>query len=79
MGDCRDLLLQMGLKSVRLSGTGPALYAFVEGRDEGEKVVSECTRRGVACYLARTLAPDDDPTPRDQQVRSRLPAKGDGA
>ena len=79
LGDCRDLLLQMGLESVRLSGTGPALFAFVEGRDEGENIVSECARRGVACYLTRTLGPDDDPRPRDQQMRNRHPAKGDGA
>ncbi len=78
LGDCRDMLLQMGLESVSLSGTGPALYAFVEGRNEGENVVSECTRRGVTCYLTRTLGPEDDLRFRDQQVQSRHPAKGDG-
>ncbi len=41
-----------------LSGTGPAIYAFVPGKPEGENVVKTLQCRGVRAYLVPTINPD---------------------
>ena len=46
---------------VHLSGAGPTLFCLVEGQEEGERVVSQCARRGLDCMLVRTLAPGEGP------------------
>ena len=46
---------------VHLSGAGPTLFCLVESREEGQKVVRECKKRGLDCRLVRTLAPGEGP------------------
>lgn len=46
---------------VHLSGAGPTLFCLVEGPDEGERVVCECSTKGLDCMLVRTLVPGEGP------------------
>jgi len=46
---------------VHLSGSGPTLFCLVNRPQEGERVVSECTNRGLDARLVRTLSPGEGP------------------
>ncbi len=46
---------------VHLSGAGPTLFCLVGSQEEGERVVGECTNRGLDCRLVRTLGPVEGP------------------
>ena len=43
-----------------LSGTGPAIYAFVPGKPEGEEAANTLKRKGLRAYLVATINPDPD-------------------
>ena len=58
--DYRALFLELGADSVHLSGTGPSIYAMVEGRRRAERMMEELANKGARSYLARTVGPDTD-------------------
>lgn len=55
----KSILLNAGLTSVHLSGTGPALFGRVEGMEEGKRVVRKCARDGLTAYVVRSIGPTD--------------------
>ena len=56
-----DTLQMVSGAPVHLSGAGPTLFCLVGSPEEGERIVSECAKRGVDCQLVRTLAPKEGP------------------
>ena len=61
IGKAWETLESLSGVPVHLSGAGPTLFCLVEGQEEGERVVSQCARRGLDCMLVRTLAPGEGP------------------
>ncbi len=55
-------ILQEALgRPVHLSGAGPTLFCRVDGSEQGQRVVTECTAKGLDSRLVRTLAPGQGP------------------
>ena len=50
-------LLESGAAMAHLSGTGPALYAFVSGKNEGERIRDSLKNKGLGAYCIRTIQP----------------------
>ncbi|MFQ5861229.1 MAG: 4-(cytidine 5'-diphospho)-2-C-methyl-D-erythritol kinase, partial [Dehalococcoidia bacterium] len=53
----RTLLHQAGAAEVHLTGTGPALYALVARREDGERMVQQLRSWGQEAYLVCTVPP----------------------
>ena len=45
-------------RSVHLSGTGPALYTFVSGKEESERILNSLKKSGLRAYGVRTVQPE---------------------
>lgn len=61
IGGAWTILESVSGTPVHLSGAGPTLYCLADGPAEGEKVVRECSAKGLDCMLVRTLAPGEGP------------------
>ena len=56
-----SILLEASGEPVHLSGAGPTLFCRVDGSEQGQRVVTECTAKGLDSRLVRTLAPGQGP------------------
>ena len=48
-----------GARRVHLSGTGPALYAFVSSKEEGERIVKLLKSMEMKAYCVSTISPNE--------------------
>jgi 4-diphosphocytidyl-2-C-methyl-D-erythritol kinase len=62
LAEYRSQLLQAGAGSVQLAGAGPALYAPVSDRVEGEAIVNNLKESGTESYLVSTVASSARPS-----------------
>ena len=56
-----SILREVSGEPVHLSGAGPTLFCRVDGSEQGQRVVTECTAKGLDSRLVRTLAPGQGP------------------
>ena len=54
----RQHFLEEGVSKVHLSGTGPAMYALVSSKNEGEEVSKSLKNKGLEAYCVSTLRGD---------------------
>jgi 4-diphosphocytidyl-2-C-methyl-D-erythritol kinase len=53
----RAAMVEAGAEFVRVSGSGPTLYALVENEAEGRRIVANLEKDGYAVFLAETVNP----------------------
>lgn len=56
----RDKLLESGVAKAHLSGTGPAIFALVSSKEEGERICASLKKTGLGAYCIRTIQPVSD-------------------
>ena len=65
LSEYRSRLLRGGAGSVHVAGAGPALFALMSDRAQGEAVVENLQAQGMEVYLVSTSDPAADPSPGD--------------
>ncbi len=56
MDSYRAAMVTAGADYVRVSGSGPTLYTFLEDKDEGREITQKLADAGYLVYLAETVA-----------------------
>jgi 4-diphosphocytidyl-2-C-methyl-D-erythritol kinase len=52
----KEHFLKLGAPHVHLAGSGPTLFAMLEGKPQAEDLYQRCKDQGMECYLAATLS-----------------------
>ncbi len=63
LSEYRSRLLKAGAGSVHVAGAGPALFALMSDRAQGEAVVENLQAQGMEVYLVNPSDPAADPSP----------------
>jgi 4-diphosphocytidyl-2-C-methyl-D-erythritol kinase len=53
--ECRRALIEAGADRACLAGSGPCLFALCPDRARADEMIARLTRRGLECYLTRSL------------------------
>jgi homoserine kinase len=55
LNEYRNIMVNAGAEFVRISGSGPTLYAPVESEELGRRIVSNLEMAGYLVFLAETV------------------------
>ena len=59
----KNSMIQSGASYVHLSGTGPGLFTFVQGKEQGMKLLDQLKQKGHKAYLLETIGASPILTP----------------
>lgn len=62
----RRALIEAGADRVHLAGSGPCLFALCPDKARADEMIARLTRRGLECYLTRSLPAEVDHGPSAQ-------------